>query len=120
VDEIGEEGHETSGEDDQESDDNYIMQFRNGKGPAHDDDNDDDDEEEDYGGRERGEEEEEAEGQEQLLLQIRRPVNPDTHRMVNYLGMGKTKVARRKRREWPYGEPKDMASGIDYRFHIFF
>jgi hypothetical protein len=29
-------------------------------------------------------------------------------------------VARRKRREWPYGEPKDMASGIDYQFHTFF
>jgi hypothetical protein len=22
--------------------------------------------------------------------------------------------------EWPYGEPKDTASGIDYRFHTFF
>jgi hypothetical protein len=27
---------------------------------------------------------------------------------------------RRKRREWPYGEPKDMTSGIYYRFHTFF
>jgi hypothetical protein len=34
--------------------------------------------------------------------------------------MGKTEAARRKRREWPYGEPKDMASGIDYIFHTFF
>jgi hypothetical protein len=34
--------------------------------------------------------------------------------------MGKTEEARRKRRECPYSEPKDMASGIDYRFHTFF
>jgi hypothetical protein len=87
------------------------------KGPA-DDDDDDDDEEEDFGGRERGVEEEQEE--EEVMLDIRRPVNPSSHRIVNYLGMGKTEAARRKRREWPYGEPKDMASGIDYRFHTFF
>jgi hypothetical protein len=48
------------------------------------------------------------------MLEISRPVNPSSH------GMGKTEAARRKRREWPYSEPKDMASGIDYRFHTFF
>jgi hypothetical protein len=110
-----EEGHETSS-DDNENEENYIMQFRHGKGPANDDD-DNDDEEEDYGGRERGVEGEE---EEEVMLEIRRPVNPNSHRIVNYLGMDKTEAARRKRREWPYGEPKDMASGIDYRFHTFF
>jgi hypothetical protein len=54
------------------------------------------------------------------MLEIRRTVNPSSHRIVNYLGMSKTEAARRKRREWPYGEPKDMASGIDYIFHTFF
>jgi hypothetical protein len=91
------------------------MQFRHGKGPADDDDGDDD-EEEDYGGRERGVEEEE----EEVVLEIRRLVNPNSHRIVNYLGMGKIEAARRKIREWPYGEPKNMASGIEYRFHTFF
>jgi hypothetical protein len=100
-----EEGHETSS-DDNESEENYRMQFRHGKGPA-----------EDFGGRERGVEEEE---EEEVMLEIRRPVNPSSHHIVNYLGMGKTEAARRKRREWPYGELKDMASGIDYRFHTFF
>jgi hypothetical protein len=52
VDEIVEEGHETSSNDDEESDDDYRMQFSQGKGPANDDDD-----EEDYGGRERGVEE---------------------------------------------------------------
>jgi hypothetical protein len=112
-----EEGHEISS-DDNESEENYKMQFRHGKGPADDDDDDDDDEEEDYGGRESGVEGEEKE--EEVMHEIRRPVNPSSHRIVNYLGMGKTEAARRKRREWPYGEPKDMASGIDYRFHTFF
>jgi hypothetical protein len=112
-----EEGHETSS-DDNESEENYRMQFRHGKGPADDDDDDDDDEEEDYGGRERGAKEEEEE--EHVMLEIRRPINSSSHRMVNYLGMGKTEAARRKRREWTYGEPKDMASGIDHRFHTFF
>jgi hypothetical protein len=112
VEEEEEEGHETSG-DDNESEENYRMQFRHGKGPA--DDDDDDDEEEDFGRRERGVEEE-----EEVLLEIHRPVNPSSHRIVNYLGMGKTEAARRKRREWPYGEPKDMASRIDNRFHTFF
>jgi hypothetical protein len=115
IEEEEEEGHETSS-DDNESEENYIMQFRHGKGPAYDDD-DDDDEEEDYGGRERGVEEKK---EEEVMLEIRRPVNPSSHRIVNYLGMGKTEAVRRKRREWPYGEPKDMASGIDYRFHTFF
>jgi hypothetical protein len=50
-----EQGHETSS-DDNESEENYRMQFRHGKGPA-DDVDDDDDEEEDYGVRERGVEE---------------------------------------------------------------
>jgi hypothetical protein len=113
VEEEEEEGHETSS-DDNESEENYRMQFRHGKGPA--DDDDDDDEEEDFGGRERGVEEEE---EEEVMLEIRRPVNPNSHQIVNYLRMGKTEAARRKRREWPYGEPKDMASGIDYRFHTF-
>jgi hypothetical protein len=54
------------------------------------------------------------------MLEIRRPVNPSSYRIVNYPGMGKTEAARRKRRELPYGEPKDVASGIDYRFHTFF
>jgi hypothetical protein len=84
-----EEGHETSS-DDNESGETYRMQFRHEKGPA-DDDDDDDDEEEDFGGRERGVEEEE---EEEVLLEIRRPVNPSSHRIVNYLGMGKTEAAR--------------------------
>jgi hypothetical protein len=130
IEEEEEEGHETSS-DDNESEENYRMQFMHGKGPA--DDDDDDDEEEDFGGRERGveeeeeeeeeedeEEDEEEEEEEEVMLEIRRPVNPSSHRIVNYLGMGKTEAARRKRREWPYGEHKDMASGIDYRFHTFF
>jgi hypothetical protein len=64
VGEIEEEGIETSSEDDQESDENYRMEFRKGKGPAADDDDDDDDEdeEEDYGGRGREEEGEEEDG----------------------------------------------------------
>jgi hypothetical protein len=33
--------------------------------------------------------------------------------------MGKIEAARRKRRECPYGEPRDIASGIDYSFHTF-
>jgi hypothetical protein len=115
VEEEEEEGYEMSS-DDNECEENYRMQFRHGKGPANDDD-DDEDEEEDFGGRERGVEEEE---EEEVMLEIRRPVNPSSHQIVNYLGMGKTEAARRKRREWPYGEPKDMASGIDYRFHTFF
>jgi hypothetical protein len=94
VEEEEEEGHETSS-DDNESEENYRMQFRHGKGPV-DDDDDDDDEEEDFGGRERGVEEEE---EEEVMLEIRRPVNPSSHRIVNYLGMGKTEAARRKRRE---------------------
>jgi hypothetical protein len=90
-----------------------------GKGPADDDDDDDDDdEEEDYGDRESGVEGEEED--EEVMLEIRRPVNLSSHRIVNYLGMGKTDASRKKRREWPYGEPKDMASGIDYKFHTFF
>jgi hypothetical protein len=119
VDEIveEEEGHETSS-DDNESEENYKMQFKHGKGPADDDDDDDDDEEEDYGDREKGVEGEEEE--EEVMLEIRRPVNPSSHHIVNYLGMGKTEATRRKRREWPHGEPKDMASGIYYRFHTFF
>jgi hypothetical protein len=64
VDEIVEEGHQTSSNDDEKSDDGYRMQFRHGKGPE-DDDDDDDDEEEDYGGRERGVEEEEDEEEEE-------------------------------------------------------
>jgi hypothetical protein len=40
--------------------------------------------------------------------------------MVNYLGLGKIEKARRKRRKWPYSEPKDMNSWIDYMFHTFF
>jgi hypothetical protein len=90
VDEIveEEEGHGTSS-DDNESEENYMMQFRHGKGPADDDDDDDDDEEEDFGGRERGVEVEEEE-EEEVMLEIRRPVNISSHRIVNYLGMGKT------------------------------
>jgi hypothetical protein len=61
------------------------MHFRHGKGPADDDDNVDD-EEEDFGGRERGVEEEE---EEEVMLEIRRPINPSSHRIVNYLGIGK-------------------------------
>jgi hypothetical protein len=33
------------------------------------------------------------------MLEIRRLVNPTSHRIANYLGMGKTEAARRKRRE---------------------
>jgi hypothetical protein len=72
-----EEGHETSS-DDNESEENYRMQFRHEKGPA-DDDDDDDDEEEDFGGMERGVEEKE---EDEVMLEIRRPVNPSSHRIV--------------------------------------
>jgi hypothetical protein len=74
-----EEGHETPSADN-ESEENYRMQFRHGKGLA-DDDDDDDDDEEVFGGRERGVEEE-----EEVLLEIHRPVNPSSHRIVRQLG----------------------------------
>ena len=125
--EFEEEVNNTTSEDDDDSNESYRIEIREGKGPATDDDDEDEDaddnddeiDDEDIGGRERGEQSARGidGGDEPMALEIRRPANPGSHKLVNYLGNVMTDVARKKRREWPYGEPK---SASDFRFHTFF